>query len=433
MNAELEQHVSERTSQLQESNTYLTTLIESSIALNESLDLNEVLDRILVQAHKLIPTRALNIMFVEGEHAYIVRRVGYKGLEKIERNLLDFRFPISWPTFHHMYTTQKSIRISDTADNPGWQIIQGSEWVRSYIGVPLIISDETVGFLNASHSEPNLFSEKHLSMVEALARHASVAIQNARLLEELKSALEKEQGMRDQLVQADKLAALGKMVSAIAHEINNPIQTVKNTLYLLEDYLEADSQASEYLNLASVEANRISDLIAQLRGTYAPGSKEFVRVDVPALLAEVRDLLAPQLKKRRVEWRQADGFQPYTVNGIQNNLKQVFINLCLNAMEAMEGDQGGSITVNLRTSQNGQQVGVDFQNTGPLIAEEIMSHIFEPFYTTKKKGTGLGLSISFDIIRQHQGEIHVENGNGGGVTFTVWLPLAPDERDGEKP
>ena len=432
MNAELEQRVSERTSQLQESNVYLTTLIESSIALNESLDLNEVLDRILAQAHKLVPARAINIMFVEGEYASIVRRIGYQGLEKIEQNLLSFRFPISWPTFQQMRTTRKSIHIPDTARNPGWQTIQGSEWVRSYIGVPLVISDETVGFLNTSHSEPNFFDKKHLSMLESLARHASVAIQNARLLDELKSALEKEQGMRDQLVQADKLAALGKMVTAIAHEINNPIQTVKNTFYLLEDQFEADSPASEYLKIASAEANRISDLVSQLRGTYAHGSKEIVPVDVHALLAEVCNLLAPQLKKKGVEWHQADGPQSYTVNGIYNNLKQVFINLCLNAMEAMETDEEGKIIVSLHTSQDGRHLGVDFHNTGSQIAEEVLPHIFEPFFTTKKDGSGLGLSISYDIIRQHQGEICVESVPGKGVTFTVWLPLAPNkENEGE--
>ncbi|HEX5940618.1 MAG TPA: histidine kinase N-terminal 7TM domain-containing protein, partial [Anaerolineales bacterium] len=260
MNAELERRVSERTRQLQESNTYLTSLIETSIALNESLDLNEVLDRILVQAYKLVPARALNVMFVEGDHASIVRRFGYKGLEKIEQNLLALRFPLSWHTFQHMRTTGESILISDTAREPGWQSLQNLEWVRSYIGVPLVISDETIGFLNASHSEPNFFDQKHLLILESLAHHAAIAIQNARLLDELKKALEKEQGMRDQLVHADKLAALGKMVSVIAHEINNPIQTVKNTFYLLEDQIIPGSPAVEYLKMASTEANRISDL-----------------------------------------------------------------------------------------------------------------------------------------------------------------------------
>jgi PAS domain S-box-containing protein len=433
MNAELERRVIERTSQLQESNTYLSTLIETSIALNESLDLNEVLDRILVQAHKLVPARALNVMFVEGEYAFIVRRIGYQGLEKIEQNLLDFRFPISWPTFHQMSTTRRSIYIADTAKEPKWQNIQGSEWVRSCIGVPLVIGNETIGFLNASHSEPNFFDQRHLLLLESLAHHASVAIQNARLLDELKKALEKEQGMRNQLVQADKLAALGKMVTVIAHEINNPIQTIKNTFYLLEDQIIPGSPAVEYLKMASTEANRISDLVAQLRGTYASGSKAIVRVDVLALLAEVHDLLAPQLKKNQVEWCQADGLQPYTVFAVRNNLKQVFINLCLNAMEAMEADQEGKITVCLHASPDAQRVGIDFHNTGPLISDEALPLIFDPFFTTKRNGTGLGLSISYEIIRQHQGEILVESAPGKGVTFTVWLPLAPGAEDGVAP
>ncbi|HKY54517.1 MAG TPA: histidine kinase N-terminal 7TM domain-containing protein [Anaerolineales bacterium] len=433
MNAELEQRVSERTSQLQESNAYLSALIETSIALNESLDLNEVLDHILVQAQKLVPARALNIMFLEGDQARIVRRIGYEGLETIEQNVLDLRFPISWPTFHHMYTTRQRICISDTAKDARWQNIHGADWLRSYIGVPLVISDETIGFLNAGHSEPNFFDGKHCFMLESLAYHASIAIQNARLIDELKNALEKEQGMRNQLVQADKLAALGKMVSVIAHEINNPIQTVKNTFYLLEDQLIPGSQAVEYLKIASTEANRISDLVEQLRGTYAAGSRAIVRVNVPELLIEVHDLLAPQLKKNSVEWYQVNGRQSYTVFAVYNNLKQVFINLCLNAMEAMEADQRGKLTVSLHTSQDRQRVGIDFHNTGPPIPEEALPLIFDPFFTTKEVGTGLGLYISYDIIRQHQGEIQVESEPGKGVTFTVWLWLAPDEEGTKAP
>ena len=156
-----------------------------------------------------------------------------------------------------------------------------------------------------------------------------------------------------------------------------------------------------------------------------------VPVSLLALVVEVHDLLAPQLKKNQVEWCQVDGLRSYTVLAVRNNLKQVFINLCLNAMEAMEVSQRGKITVGLRMSPNGQRVGVDFHNTGPPISDEALPLIFDPFFTTKKKGTGLGLSISYDIIRQHQGEILVESAPGKGVTFTVWLPLAPDQNHGE--
>lgn len=435
MNAELEHRVRERTSQFEESNAYLTSLINTSIALNENLDLNEVLDRILVQAQKLVPAQGLNIMLVEGEHASIVRRIGYQGLEQIEQNLLEFRFPISWPTFHKMYTTHESICIADTAREAGWQNVQSLEWVRSCIGVPLVIREETIGFLNASHSQPDFFDQKHLLMLEALAHHASIAIQNARLLDELKKALEKEQGMRAQLVLADKLAALGKLVSVIAHEINNPIQTVKNTLYLLEDQIVPGSPAVEYLKMVSTEANRIADLVAQLRGTYNFSSQAIGRVNVLTLLAEVHELLAPQLKKNRVEWCQSEGDRPKPciVLAVRNNLKQVFINLCLNAMEAMEAERGGKLTVRLHSSEDNRRVGIDFHNTGPLIGDESLPLIFDPFFTTKKNGMGLGLSISYDIIRQHQGEILVESAPGNGVTFTVWLPLAAGEADRGEP
>jgi C4-dicarboxylate-specific signal transduction histidine kinase len=433
MNAELERRVLERTSQLQESNTFLSTLIETSIALNESLDLNEVLDRILLQAHKLVPAQAINIMFANREYAWIVRRIGYQGLEKIEQSLLDFRFPIAWPTFHQMYTTRKSLFIADTTKEPTWQIVQGAEWVHSCISVPLVISDETIGFLHASHSEPDFFDRKHLMILESLAHHASVAIQNARLLDELKKALEMEQGIRNQLVHADKLAALGKMVSVIAHEINNPIQTVKNTFYLLEDQILPGSPAVEYLKMASTEANRISDLVARLRGTYASGSKAMERVDVLVLLREVQDLLTPQLKQNQVEWCQRDGLPPYTVSAARDKLKQVFINLCLNAIEAMEADQKGTLTLKLHASPDGQRLGIDFHNTGPLIAEEALPLMFDPFFTTKQNGTGLGLYISYDIIREHQGEILVDSMPGKGVTFTVWLPLAAGREEAESP
>jgi PAS domain S-box-containing protein len=433
MNAELERRVTERTRELQESNAYLTSLIETSIALNESLDLNEVLDRILVQAHNLVPAQAINVMFVEGEYASIVRRIGYQGMEKIEKSLMEFRFPISWPLFNHMYTTHESIYVADTARETRWQTVQGAEWVRSCIGVPLVISNQTIGFLYASSTQTNFFEQKHLLMLESLAHHAAIAIQNARLLDELKNALEKEQGMRNQLVQADKLTALGKMVSVIAHEINNPIQTVKNTFYLLEDQILPDSPAVEYLKMGKAEANRIADLVAQLRGTYATGSMAWVPVNVLELLVEVHDLLVPQLKNNQVEWCQVDGMdQAYIVIAVRNNLKQVFINLCLNAMEAMEADQGRKLTLTLHASEDGQRVGIDFHNTGSQINAEAVSRIFDPYFTTKKNGTGLGLSISHDIIRQHKGEILVKSAPGQGVTFTVWLPLKSVEEDGKR-
>jgi len=183
--------------------------------------------------------------------------------------------------------------------------------------------------------------------------------------------------------------------------------------------------------MAATEANRISDLVSRLRGTYASGSQARERVDVLELLREVQGLLAPQLKQNQVEWCQRDGFPSYTVSAVRDQLKQVFINLCLNAIEAMEADGKGRITVGLRASPDEERLGIDFHNTGPLITEEALPLMFDPFFTTKKNGTGLGLYISYDIIRQHQGEILVESTPTNGVTFTVWLPFAAGKEAGE--
>lgn len=110
---------------------------------------------------------------------------------------------------------------------------------------------------------------------------------------------------------------------------------------------------------------------------------------------------------------------PTFVFAVRNNLKQVFINLTMNAIEAMADEPGGRLTTNF--VQDNQWVGIEFMNSGPLIPEDALPHIFEPFFTTKGMGSGLGLSICYDIVKQHLGEITVENHASKGVVFTVWL------------
>lgn len=426
-NIELENRVLERTAEIQTSNKYLSALLETSITLNKNLDLDELLDHILTRAHAIIACRAVNIMLVDGDQAYIARRLGYMGLENLERNLMNYRYPLSWPTFNQMTSTRAGISLGDTIIDPNWQNIASSEWVRSYIGLPLLVRDTVIGFLNFSHDQPDFFSQKDFNLLTAFANHASVAIQNARLLDEVKRSLEKEKDLRDKLVHADKLVALGKMVAVIAHEINNPIQTVKNTFYLLEDQVAPDSPASEYLKIASLEATRISDLVTQLREAYRPRSKKFTLVNTTHVLKEVHMLLAPQMKKNQVECSLNEADRPCMVLAIQDNLKQVFINLCMNALEAMSAEKTGKIDIHYNFDLKQNMVGIEIHNTGPLIPQEDLDHLFEPFFTTKGLGSGLGLSICFDIIKQHSGEITVRNIPETGVTFTVWLPLAMEQ------
>lgn len=428
LNTELEIRILERTRDLQSANVLLAALEKAAIVVNQSLNLDDVLDQLLEQARKIIPCRGINLMLIDGDHAYISRRIGYEGFAQLERNLVEFRYPLSWPTFDYMMKTGRSLLLSSTEGHPQWHDSSTTEWVRSFVGLPLLVENSVVGFLNASHDEPGFFDQQHVTVLEALATHASLAIQKARLIEELRVTLEKEQTMRAQLVQADKLVALGKMVAVIAHEINNPIQTIKNTFFLLEGQVQQNQNAMEYLHIAKSEANRIAELVEQLREAYRPKSQSFTRVDLGQLFAEVKIVLDPQLKKKQVNWVEKNLFQPCIVFGNPNSLKQVFINICLNATEAMESRGGGDLSIEFQMGPDKQRVGVELKNTGPQIPAEISSHIFEPFITTKDIGTGLGLSITYEIVRQHHGEIALKNNSDGDVSFMVWLPLYPEQQ-----
>jgi signal transduction histidine kinase len=142
------------------------------------------------------------------------------------------------------------------------------------------------------------------------------------------------------------------------------------------------------------------------------------------LLADVEMLLETHLRRNKVKWiNQSRKSEEYLVNGIPDQLKQVFLNISLNAIEAMQPD-GGSITVSTKLAKEEEQIGIKFSDTGPGISPEVMKFIFDPFFTTKESGMGLGLSICYDITQNHNGYISIDNNEETGATFTIWLPLS---------
>ncbi len=247
-----------------------------------------------------------------------------------------------------------------------------------------------------------------------------------RLNRDLESALAEERSMHEQLVQAEKLGALGRMVGSVAHELNNPLQTITNCFFLANQDLAPDSPIHAYLEMAQAETERLVNLVAQLRELYRmrpTGAPEPRRVD--QLLQEVRSLLTPQLEHAHVQWQQPSELPEYAVPVIQDRLKQVLINLATNAIEAMQPQGGGKLTIAVKPSADGRQVGVSIRDTGPGIPPEHLSRVFEPFFTTKDHGLGLGLSICYEIMQQHGGQITAESHRGQGAVFTVWLPRVP--------
>ncbi|MFN2597775.1 MAG: ATP-binding protein [Pyrinomonadaceae bacterium] len=225
--------------------------------------------------------------------------------------------------------------------------------------------------------------------------------------------------VEQQLFESEKLAAVGRLAASIAHEVNNPLEAIKNSLYLMETTREAEKNA-RFLEIARKETERVSHIIRQMLG-FARRSGEVEWVDANQLLEETLVLVEKKLKQSGVRSvRELDPRLP-RVRARADQLRQVFLNLILNAQQAIRG--GGEIRVSTARYEQAIQpsVVVQISDTGVGIGAEEMAHIFEAFYSTRKKGTGLGLWVTHDIVRQHGGRIEVTSEKGRGTTFQIIL------------
>ena len=250
-----------------------------------------------------------------------------------------------------------------------------------------------------------------------------------RLNKDLENLIAEDLLMHDQLVQAEKLAALGRMLASITHEINNPLQTIKNSLYLIRADIDPHEPVYEYLEIASAETKRIANLVGQLREIYRPpttGTES--SFNLVSVASEVQGLLHGQLEMGKVEWVMnppTDG--QWDTKGNKDQIKQVFINICNNGIEAMQPEGGRLELIFMQGSPESPEVGVLVRDTGPGISTEYFDRMFEPFQTTKPKGAGLGLAISYEIIQRHHGRLSARNYEQG-AEFAVWLPSIVEQK-----
>jgi len=241
---------------------------------------------------------------------------------------------------------------------------------------------------------------------------------------DLRERLEMERALRrtqEQLLQSEKLAAMGRLTSQIAHELNNPLYGIMNTLELLKTEISPQSRRRKILEMALSETVRLSDLLRKMLSFSRPDQEERQPVDINSVLDEILLLHEKQLKENDVNIiaTYADGLG--LVNASKNQLRQVFLNMVANARDSMPS--GGTLTV--KTSGDREKVVIEISDTGIGIPEEHIDKIFDSFFTTKDeiKGVGLGLSVCYGFIKDHGGDIDVQSRVGVGTTFSVTLPV----------
>ena len=228
-----------------------------------------------------------------------------------------------------------------------------------------------------------------------------------------------------QLSQADKLSSIGLLAAGVAHEVNTPLAVISSYAQMLSKQLQGDAPKGALLEKITRQTFRASEIVNNLLNFSRTSGTEFTAIDINKIISDTLALLDHQFKVTKIKVQDERGQQIPLINGNAGRLQQVFLNLFLNAKDAMSN--GGTLRI---ATTNGDSVGVMVSDTGTGIAQEHIHRIYDPFFTTKTapregqpRGTGLGLSVTYGIIQEHAGKIRVESRRGQGTTFYLDFPL----------
>ena len=292
----------------------------------------------------------------------------------------------------------------------------------SELVVPISVGGKVVGVLDIQDKPPHRLTEGDLQLMTAVADQLAVALDKAGLYTNLQTALDQEQTIRSQLIQSERLALVGRLLASVSHELNNPLQAIQNALFLIKDESGLSYQGRQDLEIVLSETERMAALIERLRSAYRPiRMTDFQPIQLNTLIEDVFALISTHLRHKDIAFEFLPDPDLPEVSGIADQLRQVVLNLFLNAVEVMP--PGGRLLVQTMALTAEEEVLFSVSDSGPGIDPEILPKIFDPFITSKNTGTGLGLTITHDIIEQHHGRIEAMNGPDGGAVFQVWFPM----------
>jgi signal transduction histidine kinase len=263
------------------------------------------------------------------------------------------------------------------------------------------------------------FRGADLEMFFVLARQAVVALENAGLYADLRNYVRKVEDSQEALLRAEKMAAAGRLTASIAHEVNNPLQSVQNCLHLAGREDVPAEKRKEYFDLAKKELDRLMKTMQRMLDFYRPGAVKIEKVDVLELLGHVLSLTSQQLGQRHIEIQTNLPKSLPAIYVVSSQIQQIFFNLILNSLDAMPG--GGNLKINARELDGG--VEIMFQDSGSGIPEDQRNNIFEPFFSTKEGGTGLGLTVSYNIVTAHGGILDILDNQEPGACFRLFRPI----------
>jgi len=393
---------------------FRTKLTEFGRTLTELLDLKEIvrvtcetiqetfhLDRVLFYLlDEREEFRPIHGTFQEKEKKYSPESPWVNHLASIKR-AVDLR---------HLLEKEGNIEEVEELIEEGW-----------LVGVPIFLKERIQGFLLLGEKKSQKeYTTEELELLEAFSNQVALGISRALIYRDM--------SLKDrEIMQAEKMVAIGELASGIAHEIRNPLGIITASAETLRKYKDEKIQ-KEMTDYILEESQRINQLINQFLDLARPKERKWERCDLREILEKTLLLLSPQAHRLGVKVEQEVPKDPLFLMIDPDQIRQAFMNIGVNALEAMP--DGGTLRIKIWENGKGKVI-IQFSDTGKGIPKEIRGRIFDPFFTTKERGTGLGLPIAQRIVTEHGGEINVEGEEKGGTTFTISLPIREVQKDEE--
>ena len=409
----------------------LTTLYEMGETLSSTLDLDDLLKKGLELLKERLGYTACGILLLDRERdeLYMKQLIG-GNLEEIKK--FKFRVGIDgivgWAA-----KTGELVYVPDVSKDSRY--IPVGPCIKSQATFPLRVRDQLFGVLDIESDELNAFDEEDLKTLSSFASQMSISIENAQLFSDLKQTLQELKQAQDQIVQAEKLRAMGEMASGVAHDFNNVLAVVLGNIQLLLHQLDhlSPEEVREGLKVIERSSKDGAETVRRMQEfTGVRRDREFVTLSLNEIIMEVVNITQPrwrdqtQKKGIQVGLTTRLGDIP-VIMGNPSELREVLTNIVFNAVDAMPN--GGELTVTTQP-QAEDWVEVRIADTGIGMTEEVKRRVFDPFFTTKGvTNSGLGMSVSYGIIKRHGGEILIDSQLGKGTSFVIHLPTGYGEEE----
>lgn len=403
---------------------YQKTLKAASRGMTRIKSLPKLLDLTVRMIVNSVRVTHATIFLLDKEKAIFVA-VASRGKSKVPKGFIrnNANSPlVSWlikkkePLVYDEIVSQlkRELNLSPTLKINLEKIAKEMRNLNASVCIPSFIENKMIGFLMLGEKlSGDMYTQEDLDVFLTLTNQAALAIENAQSYEDLKDT-------RDQLLQSERLATIGKFANEVAHEIKNPLQAIRTFVeYLPKKYQDKDFR-EQFSQVVGTEIERIDACVKQLVGFSKPKALEFAPVEINQLLDMSLLLLENDFKKKDILVRKNYLKKDIKFLADRNQLKQVFLNLFLNTLDAMSNSKSNQLTIETRL--NDQQLIIKIADTGCGIETKDLPHIFEPFFSTKESSAGLGLTIVKSIVENHRGRICVESKPEKGTTFTISFP-----------